>query len=114
MNNQEKFIEIYRACIQREGSEAFLDYLLEKTDFFTAPASTRFHGAYEGGLLEHSLNVYECLCDFVKRVLVVIACGDLFSLAACAVFHSIILSRLVRLCFFLRRFLSMPQVEQSF
>ena len=67
MNNQEKFIEIYRACIHREGSEAFLDYLVEKTDFFTAPASTRFHGAYEGGLLEHSLNVYECLCNFVKR-----------------------------------------------
>ena len=67
MNNKEKFIEIYRACIHREGSEAFLDYLTEKTDFFTAPASTRFHGAYEGGLLEHSLNVYECLCNFVKR-----------------------------------------------
>ncbi len=67
MNNKEKFIEIYRACIHREGSEAFLDYLTEKTDFFTAPASTRFHGAYEGGLLEHSLNVYECLCNFAKR-----------------------------------------------
>ena len=67
MNNKEKFIEIYRACIHREGADAFLDYLLEKTDFFTAPASTRFHGAYEGGLLEHSLNVYECLCNFVKR-----------------------------------------------
>jgi len=67
MNNKEKFLEIYRACIQREGSEAFLNYLLEKTDFFTAPASTRFHGSYEGGLLEHSLNVYECLCNFVKR-----------------------------------------------
>ena len=67
MNNKEKFIEIYRACITREGADAFLDYLLEKTDFFTAPASTRFHGAYEGGLLEHSLNVYECLCDFAKR-----------------------------------------------
>lgn len=67
MNNKEKFIEIYRACIHREGSEAVLDFLLEKTDFFTAPASTRFHGAYEGGLLEHSLNVYECLCNFVKR-----------------------------------------------
>ena len=40
---------------------------MEKTDFFTAPASTRFHGSYEGGLLEHSLNVYECLCDYVKH-----------------------------------------------
>ena len=67
MNNKEKFLEIYRACIQREGSEAFLNYLLEKTDFFTAPASTRFHGAYEGGLLRHSLNVYECLKAYAER-----------------------------------------------
>ena len=37
------------------------------SDFFTSPASARFHGAYEGGLLEHSLNVYDCLCDYVSR-----------------------------------------------
>ena len=35
MNNKEKFIEIYRACITREGAADFLNYLLEKTDFFT-------------------------------------------------------------------------------
>ena len=67
MNNREKFIEIYKSTITREGADKFLDYLVEKTDFFTAPASTRFHGSYEGGLLEHSLNVYECLCDYVKH-----------------------------------------------
>lgn len=67
MTNREKFIEIYNACIKREGADKFLDYLCEKTDFFSAPASTRFHGAYEGGLLEHSLNVYECLDDFLKN-----------------------------------------------
>ena len=66
MNNREKFIEIYKTCITREGADKLLDYIIEKTDFFTAPASTRFHGAYEGGLLEHSLNVYECLYDFLK------------------------------------------------
>ena len=67
MTNKEKFIEIYRSTITREGADKFLEYLTEKTDFFTAPASTRFHGSYEGGLLEHSLNVYECLCDYVKH-----------------------------------------------
>ena len=67
MNNREKFLEIYNACITREGGDKLLEYIESKTDFFTAPASTRFHGAYEGGLLEHSLNVYECLCDFAKR-----------------------------------------------
>ncbi len=67
MTNKEKFIEIYNSTITREGADKFLEYLLEKTDFFTAPASTRFHGSYEGGLLEHSLNVYECICDYVKH-----------------------------------------------
>ena len=67
MTNREKFIEIYRSCVTREGADKLLEYIEYKTDFFSAPASTRFHGAYEGGLLEHSLNVYECLCDFVKR-----------------------------------------------
>ena len=40
---------------------------LEKSDFFTAPSSTRFHGAYEGGLVQHSLNVYHCLKDYLSR-----------------------------------------------
>ena len=37
---------------------------LEGTDFFTAPASTRFHGSYEGGLVEHSLAVYKRMVQF--------------------------------------------------
>lgn len=68
MTNKEKFIEIYTSCIKREGADKLLEFLTspEKSDFFTAPASTRYHGAYEGGLLEHSLNVYECLDNFCK------------------------------------------------
>ena len=68
MTNKEKFIEIYTSCIKREGADKLLEFLTspDKSDFFTAPASTRYHGAYEGGLLEHSLNVYECLDDFCK------------------------------------------------
>ena len=68
MTSKEKFIEIYNQNITREGADKLLEYLLSPTsDFFTAPASTRFHGSYEGGLLEHSLNVYECLCDYIKH-----------------------------------------------
>lgn len=68
MENKEKFIEIYKNNIKREGSEALLNYLLsENSDFFTAPASTRYHLAYEGGLCEHSINVYECLYNYIKR-----------------------------------------------
>lgn len=66
MTPKEQFIQIYTENIKRDGSDKLLEFL-EKSDFFTAPASTRFHGAYEGGLLQHSLNVYECLVDFLAR-----------------------------------------------
>ncbi len=68
MNKKEEFLGIYKTNITREGSDRLLEYLLsDKSDFFTAPASTRYHGAYEGGLLEHSLNVYHCLKDYLSR-----------------------------------------------
>ncbi|MDR3767480.1 MAG: HD domain-containing protein [Butyricicoccus sp.] len=57
---KEKFLNIFRKQVTRRGADKLLEWL-ESTDFFTAPASTRFHAAYEGGLLEHSLNVYEVL-----------------------------------------------------
>ncbi len=63
---KEEFLSIYNGNIKRDGAGNFLNYLL-KTDFFTAPASTRFHGSHEGGLLEHSLNVYHCLKDYLER-----------------------------------------------
>lgn len=67
MNAKEEFISIYRENIKRQGSEELLDYLTNKCDFFTAPSSTRFHGSYEGGLVEHSVNVYHCLKDYLDR-----------------------------------------------
>lgn len=45
---------------KRPGIEKLVEYI-RKTDFYTAPASTKYHGCHEGGLLEHSLNVYKCL-----------------------------------------------------
>ena len=57
MSYKEDFIAIYKQEIRREGGDALLEYL-KKSDFFTAPASTRFHLAEEGGLCAHSLNVY--------------------------------------------------------
>ena len=67
MSCRDEFLEIYRANIHREGAEALLDYLENKSDFFTAPASTRYHGAYAGGLCDHSVNVYHCLRDYLSR-----------------------------------------------
>lgn len=68
MNRKEEFIETYKKYIQRDGSQEFLDYLCStKSDFFTAPASTRFHGNYPGGLVDHSLHVFSCLKDYLSR-----------------------------------------------
>ena len=57
MTNAEEFKELYRKNITREGAPELLKWL-ESTDFFSAPASTKYHGAYPGGLVDHSLNVY--------------------------------------------------------
>ena len=68
MTNKEKFIDIYNACIKREVADKLLEWLTSPaSDFFSAPASTRYHNAWEGGLCAHSLNVYECLRDYLNR-----------------------------------------------
>ncbi len=68
MTKAEEFIKIYTENIQRDGADKLLEYLMStQSDFFVAPASTRFHGSYEGGLLEHSINVYHCLKDYLSR-----------------------------------------------
>ena len=66
MSYKEDFIAIYKEEIRREGGDALLEYL-KKSDFFTAPASTRFHLAEEGGLCAHSLNVYYRLKELVAN-----------------------------------------------
>lgn len=68
MSAREEFIEIYQEHIQRKGADKLLEYLMsDASDFFTAPSSTRFHGSHEGGLVEHSVNVYRCLADYLTR-----------------------------------------------
>lgn len=68
MSCKDKFIQIYEENITRPGSDKLLAWLCsDSSDFFTAPSSTRFHGSYEGGLVEHSVNVYECLKDYLSR-----------------------------------------------
>lgn len=62
---KEKMLELLKS-INREGMDKLILFL-EKTDFFEAPASTRFHGCYEGGLVEHSIKVYEILSDKIDK-----------------------------------------------
>lgn len=64
-SSKNEFIEIYTQNIRREGSEKLLEYL-ENSDFFSAPASAKFHMAEEGGLCKHSLNVYHRLVKTIK------------------------------------------------
>ena len=62
---KDEFLKILKT-VKRDGIEDLIKFL-ESTDFFTAPASTRFHGDYAGGLVEHSLKVYEILVEKVKN-----------------------------------------------
>ncbi len=90
---KQEFIDIYNKYITRPGAKDLLDYLLsDKSDFFTAPASTRYHLSKEGGLLEHSLNVYKCLKDYLERPRVMNDYGlkvDQESIACVALLHDL-------------------------
>lgn len=67
MNYKEKFLQIARGNIKREGLEDLLKSL-EQTDFFTSPASAKFHGAIDTGLVQHSIKVYEYLLSSAPLV----------------------------------------------
>ena len=64
-NIKEKYLDLLKT-VKREGINELINFL-EKSDFFKAPASTRFHGCYEGGLAEHSIKVYEILKHKVEH-----------------------------------------------
>lgn len=57
---RDKFIGIFENTVHRRGAKELLDWLSSQ-DFFTAPASTKYHLAKDGGLCEHSIHVYERL-----------------------------------------------------
>lgn len=82
----ENFIELLRST-KREGIEDVINFL-EKSDFFKAPASTRFHGDYEGGLAEHSMSVYNILKEKVKNSVIPIDTPE-ESLIIMALLHDI-------------------------
>ena len=85
-NISDKFKEEYRKYIKRDGAEEFLSYL-ESTDFFSAPASTRFHGAFEEGLCLHSLNVFMELIRLLKAYPEIKVSGE--TAAICALLHDV-------------------------
>lgn len=64
--NKKMFLEIYDSNIQRDGKEQLKDYL-SKSDFFTAPASSKYHCAFEGGLCLHSIYTYKRLLSIIQN-----------------------------------------------
>ncbi len=90
--NKKAFLELYNEKIKREGASELLKYLCG-SDFFTAPASSRFHSNFEGGLCAHSLNVYRRLDELVRMHE---AAGDIQpgsiseeSVAVCGLLHDL-------------------------
>lgn len=65
MDKQTEFLEIFENHIKRDGAEELKNYLL-RSDFFSAPASMRYHCAFEGGLCKHSINTYKRLLKIVQ------------------------------------------------
>jgi hypothetical protein len=74
--------------VDRENIPSLIEWI-EKSDFFTAPASTRFHGSYSGGLAEHSLNVYDCLVDLLKTATFLKIRFDRESIIICGLLHDL-------------------------
>ena len=84
MGYKEEFIDIYNENIKRDGSQKLLEWM-QTTDFFTAPASTKFHGACEQGLVMHSISVYKTMMErhFVPEK------DNRESFAICALLHDL-------------------------
>lgn len=84
MNARDEFIKIYTENIFRDGSKELLDWL-QTTDFFTAPASTRYHCACENGLVMHSVSVFNTLMEkhFDEET------DNIESIAICALLHDL-------------------------
>lgn len=83
-----KFIERYNQYIHRDGSQNLLQWL-DSSDFFTAPASTKFHGAFEGGLCLHSLRVFYESIRLVKAYSEILPDVSPESIAISSLLHDI-------------------------
>ena len=89
--NIEEFENLYKEYIlPREGGDKLLEFI-RKSDFYTAPASTKYHLNEEGGLLQHSLNVFHCLINKAgNHTWAKIITPDKYKTAACvALLHDL-------------------------
>lgn len=84
MGYKEEFISIFQSNVKRPGAQELLDWML-KTDFFTAPASTKYHCACHEGLVMHSLSVFNVMMEkhFDEET------DSLESFTVCALLHDL-------------------------
>lgn len=81
-----EFLSLFDKYVTRDGASELREWLLE-SDFFTAPASTRFHGSHEGGLCEHSLNVWKQMVRLLKAYPEIKTTGE--TVAVIALLHDV-------------------------
>lgn len=65
MELKETVLELLHS-VKRRNMDSLIDWLGNKTDYFVAPASVRYHGSYKGGLVEHSYDVYQCFLQLME------------------------------------------------
>ena len=94
MGYKEEFIQIYQTFISREGSVPFLEWL-QKADFFTAPASSKFHCACLGGLVQHSVSVFHTMREKHLEE----EKDNEESFAICALLHDVCKAQFYKECF---------------
>ena len=81
-----EFLSLFDKYVTRDGASELRKWLVE-SDFFTAPASTRFHGSHEGGLCEHSLNVWKQMVRLLKAYPEIKTTGE--TVAVVALLHDV-------------------------
>jgi hypothetical protein len=82
---KKRFLELL-ISVDRRGISRLPEYIIGETDFLTAPASSNYHGNHEGGLVEHSLAVYENLLNVCNTFKFDI---DKESLVICGLLHDL-------------------------
>lgn len=93
-DNKKEFLTIFNNTVKRPGADKFIEWLT-KSDFFYAPASSKFHNAFEGGLCEHSINVSKRLKMLVDQEKKLHAANDAItsitdeSVVICGLLHDI-------------------------
>lgn len=89
---REEFMHVYANLIQRSGSNNLLDWIESRTDFFDAPASTRYHLAEPGGLVKHSVHVFnrlDNLCESEDWASKGLSKPQKESIAICGLLHDL-------------------------